>query len=524
MGHQAQGRHAAAGTTGNAVKYRRAKPRPREERVSELSTMPYIPPLSTFDIESGAHVATQVPPDESRFDRAWRDPEPDVPVQIPHMFDNDGGGHIVPGEGRSRSRRRPFVVLLMLLIAVGAGIAYIGYGAEVWGGKQVPNLEGISEAAARATLERHGFEVAVLPQLVDDGVGIVLTSDPAPGARVESGGAVTIVVGAARVVPEVAGLTEPEARQALVNAGALEVRVNYREWDAPEGTIVSVEPATGSTFTSRDVITLTVAQAFTVPELVGLNRRDATAAIEANGLVANVVEVPANGGIIGLVVETDPAAGTKLEPGAEVTVKVSSGTPTSFDHLAEYFGSAPSAIGAYVTGQGFTLKSGWLNDAGEAQAIYTHDERGTLMFTSRPFSHAFDASQGEATNDVLGEGHSFTGVRWEVPSSTLSATPALLSDSALSALVATCGFEGQNDSCNQSNIVVPVGTVKSGANFTCVSGEMNGLAWTVLVSDAAPARAVITCAPRSLYDSYELNLYGGRVCCMVAYADMYTEW
>jgi serine/threonine-protein kinase len=62
----------------------------------------------------------------------------------------------------------------------------------------VPNVVGQEATAARATLEGAGYVVKVVTQEIGDPKkdGIVLSMDPAAGAKVDKGSTITITVGA----------------------------------------------------------------------------------------------------------------------------------------------------------------------------------------------------------------------------------------------------------------------------------------------------------------------------------------
>ena len=154
-----------------------------------------------------------------------------------------------------RKKRMPkWAVALLVLVLLGAagGAAWYTYQQEYWGGRTVPQVVGLSEEDARTALEAAGFTVEASYQLADDGFGSVIACSLTAGERVDPSAGATITVAAQRMVPQVVGQDKDAARQALLDAGAQNVVFAYVNSDAPDGTVVAVDPAEGSPFVSAD--------------------------------------------------------------------------------------------------------------------------------------------------------------------------------------------------------------------------------------------------------------------------------
>lgn len=476
--------------------------------------------LPSYDEEHGRPIQDAYRDDFSRFDQAYQ-PEPEREIRIPHIADEDGAGYRVPGEGKSRSKARPFLAFLLVGVMVAGIVAAGSYGLELWGGKRLPNVIGLSERQARDELEAKGFVVETSTSLADDGIGYVLDQKPAGGQRLDKGSRIDIVIAVSREMPEVVGLSQQEAEDLLHKAGAEEIRIDEKNAAEPEGTVISSSPAAGEGFSAHSTITLVVAKKAPVPDVVGKAKVEAIAAIENAGYVAETADVesekPQN-----TVIEQDPAPGTKLDPGAKVTLKIAQ--PAKMDplHLVDYFSRTPQTIAKNLAKQGFSLNSSRTLEDGYCEAEYISAKQGRILFAARPFSHLYT---GGSKDDVLGKGLPFRGVRWEVPASMLPADSASLSPAAIESLMKTCGLNNQMESCTEADIVIPAEAEKTSAKFRCAYGETNGNSWTVLlVSEDGKTRGVVTCAPRTLYDEwYDLAPYGNSICDMIAYADVYTE-
>ena len=130
-------------------------------------------------------------------------------------------------------------------------------------------------------------------------------------------------------VPDVIGMTEEDAIDALEGVG-LEVEptedFNRR---VPEGEVFKQDPAAGSDAMTGDTVTITVSsgvQQTTVPDLVGMSLEDATAALqEARLKLGGVTTGTAEDAEPDEVLEQFPAAGREVDRGSEVDLVVAQG-------------------------------------------------------------------------------------------------------------------------------------------------------------------------------------------------------
>lgn len=200
----------------------------------------------------------------------------------------------------------------------------------------IPSVDGLGERRATALLTNEGLVVGRVVRQADDSVreGRVIRSSPAAGTTVERGTEVTLVVSSgpeAVAVPDVVGLGESEARQALADQG-LQVTVAEEETDAAEpGTVLRQGPAGGVTVEPGSTVTIVVARAIpavAVPDVIGLSADEARSELEAAGLeprestqaVRDEVED-------GIVVDQRPAPGSDAREGGPVRYFVGRFTP-----------------------------------------------------------------------------------------------------------------------------------------------------------------------------------------------------
>jgi beta-lactam-binding protein with PASTA domain len=152
--------------------------------------------------------------------------------------------------------------------------------------------------------------------------GIVLLAAIAVGAWLLLGNDARAVT-----IPAVAGQSEAQARQTLEDAG-LGVEVQRVTSEAPTGEAVGTDPPGGSEVDEGDTVTLRVSEGpglTSVPDVVGDNEADATAALRREEFDVDVQQEASSDVDEGIVISQRPGAGTQAEVGSTVTIVVSSG-------------------------------------------------------------------------------------------------------------------------------------------------------------------------------------------------------
>jgi serine/threonine-protein kinase len=129
------------------------------------------------------------------------------------------------------------------------------------------------------------------------------------------------------VVPTVLGEKEDRATE-LLEARGFEVEVEEFESEQPAGTVVEQDPRAGTDAEEGSTVTLSVSEGLgtaRVPDLAGLKEREAVRRLEERGFAVRSESEFSSGVAAGRVIETEPAAGTSIEGGSEVTLIVSEG-------------------------------------------------------------------------------------------------------------------------------------------------------------------------------------------------------
>ncbi|HEX8975025.1 MAG TPA: Stk1 family PASTA domain-containing Ser/Thr kinase [Solirubrobacteraceae bacterium] len=134
-------------------------------------------------------------------------------------------------------------------------------------------------------------------------------------------------------VPDVTGQTDAAARAQLTNAGFTVASTNQASTTSPPGTVLSQSPAGGTSAYPGSTVSIVVAQApkrTSVPSVVGQKAATATKQLTGAGLkvtrqTQNVTDQTQDGKVI----KQNPAAGQKVAPGSTVTIIVGHFAPTN---------------------------------------------------------------------------------------------------------------------------------------------------------------------------------------------------
>jgi beta-lactam-binding protein with PASTA domain len=193
----------------------------------------------------------------------------------------------------------------------------------------VPSLKGLSEDDARQNLKALGLVFLVGERKAASGVnpGTVVDQTPAAGQQVEARTSVT--VGLARElpkVPSVVGRTLAEATALLQQGGyKLEAAEPIADAHVPKGSVVSQLPeADGQLETDKPVsVRLSAGPAeIEVPKLLGQNIDKVKTQAKDLGFTLKIVWTAMAETDEYMVLNQNPAAGTKIKPGDPVTVTV----------------------------------------------------------------------------------------------------------------------------------------------------------------------------------------------------------
>lgn len=243
-----------------------------------------------------------------------------------------------PASAQRRRRGRGWIIaIIVLLLAVG-GAAFAGWYLSAGPGKQVtvPGILDMDQAEATTALTSVGLRLEVGGEEHSETVaaGLILSSDPAPGASTATDSIVSIVLslGPERyAVPDVRGDPLEAARIAVAEAN-LVVGVITEEWDAEvaAGSVALTEPAAGAELkpgTAVDIVVSKGPKPVRLANYAGSPADEVRAELEAAGLIVTESEEFSTEYASGLVISSTPAKGERVPVGGTVALVVSKGPP-----------------------------------------------------------------------------------------------------------------------------------------------------------------------------------------------------
>ncbi len=267
----------------------------------------------------------------------------------------------------------------------------------------VPDVVGETEASASSAISGAGLTVGTITREFHATVpeGQVISQNPAGGAQVLPGSAVSLVVSMGPepdpvAVPDVIGMTEADAVAAIEAADLTVGAVSEAYSDTvPEGHVISQNPAGGAEVLPGSAVDLVVSMGpepdpVAVPDVIGMTEADAVVAIEAADLTVGAISEGYSDTVPeGHVISQDPAGGAEVLPGSEVDLVVSKGpqpiTPVSNIQELQLIGSGPDTPldGHYILTQDIDASetATWNGGAG-FEPIGTRDlDHPELAFT-----------------------------------------------------------------------------------------------------------------------------------------------
>lgn len=295
--------------------------------------------------------------------------------------------------GRRRSPKK-LAIVIAAIIVIAALVAAVTYGLQLWGGKAVPDVGGLTEAEATAMLEDEGFTVRSLEVKSDGTEGLVLVMDPSAGSRAEKGSEIVIHISTARLVPEIVGKKQDEAAKLMDESGFTNVSYAEQSSDKEKGTVIAVEPEVGTRAKSEDAIRVIIAKPFLVPDISDKYLEDAQAAIEEAGLVPDVDYVYTEDYPDGIIMGTAPAAGTEVHEGDTVVIQIARSREAELIALTQAY----LAPGSTFTTNGFSF---------EVQSVdsvtYLGEDTVGYTVTARPFVTGFGETAYFSAQPISGQ-------------------------------------------------------------------------------------------------------------------------
>jgi eukaryotic-like serine/threonine-protein kinase len=253
-------------------------------------------------------------------------------------FDGRGGGTASASRAeqeRQRRVRRMVILLVTLLVVLGVIAFFLVRALTTTEQVTVPHVAGQPLAQATQTLQNDNLAVGTTTSRTSPSVtkGDVISSDPAGGVKVNKNSHVNLVVSAGKTVknvsvPSVVGQQFTAATQLLTSEG-LTYHVDYVTSTKPAGTVLTQDPAAGTTIPTTKVVKLTVSisqSSVQVPNVVGFSQTSAGSTITGANLTVGTQTTACSQQVsAGNVASQTPAAGTQQPPNTPVNLVVSTG-------------------------------------------------------------------------------------------------------------------------------------------------------------------------------------------------------
>ena len=193
------------------------------------------------------------------------------------------------------SRRLVYVLALVVVLALVAGVAWWQLAGRY---TTVPKVTGLSLAAASSELRGEGFTVRTAPARLDNGMakGEVMATVPAAASRVRKGATIELVPSAGPrmiAVPQVSGQPLANAQAALRQAGLTPGQVvNQPSATITAGVVISTDPPAGTSTPQPQPVKIVVSGGPPLPNFVGQQVSDAQQWAQANGISLNEQPAP----------------------------------------------------------------------------------------------------------------------------------------------------------------------------------------------------------------------------------------
>jgi serine/threonine-protein kinase len=273
-------------------------------------------------------------------------------------------------EAARRKRRNRIIALVTVLAVLLVGGAITAF--VLLNGKDdntppaatqvsVPNVVNVAEADARSQIEAAGLTVGTVttqPSTAEQ-KGLVLSTNPAGGAKADKGAKVDLAVGGGpntQAIPAVIGLDVQDAKDNLTGAG-FTGNINTEQVDSlkPEGQVVAIDPAQGSQAALDAAITLSVSDGdVPIPAVVGQQQAAAEKALKDAGFTnVTVKQVEDATQPAGTVTSVDPGQNTQATADTAITLSVAS-APQKVTIPPSIVGKTEAQARAILQQAGFT--------------------------------------------------------------------------------------------------------------------------------------------------------------------------
>ncbi len=261
------------------------------------------------------------------------------PVEATPLLANDSTTVVAPAattvllrqpERRERSRSAAYTALALAMIAVFvvALVVFRAVFGASGGDVSTPNVVGQTLDSAVQILESKGLVRGKITERYTgkDDAGTVLDQEPQAAILLTKGSKVDLTVSKGIqyiAVPQLVGLSEPDAITALKQAGLKWAGSTRQNSAAAPGQVLGSSPPQGAQVPAGSAVTLLVSNGqVQVPNVVGLDETQAVSQLQQAGFSATVQQTWVAGKPVGVVLQQDPPAASYAAKGSSVTIFV----------------------------------------------------------------------------------------------------------------------------------------------------------------------------------------------------------
>ena len=240
-------------------------------------------------------------------------------------------------ETKTAGKNKKWIYTSFAVVAAAAVMIFLG--TQLFGGRAVtvtvPKLQGMTIAEAETALGNVQLVLGEQTPQADDTApkGTILSQSPAAGENLQVGQAVNVIVSNGKeqtTVPDLVDLaTQDDARIALTDSKLILGKVDAKDSDKAEGTVLSQSVPAGTSIDSGSRIDITISSGkLTVPDVTNKTKTDARNQLINLGFTVEIVteenaSVPAN-----TVLAQTPTANSLAKKGTTITLTVST-TPAA---------------------------------------------------------------------------------------------------------------------------------------------------------------------------------------------------
>jgi len=241
----------------------------------------------------------------------------------------------------------------------------------------VPKVTGVSAGTAQADLRDVGLTPGSTTTVLDNAVakGLVIRTNPANGSRIARGGRVDLVVSAGPhmiSMPQVTGQPLTAARAAIKHAGLIPGKVKtVTSTTIAVGIVISTDPAAGTSWPQPKPVSIVQSAGPPLPNFVGQDKAVAEQWAAANGVKLNEVTASHSDQPVNIVVKQSAPPGSAFTNGEVITIQFSPGPPMV--NIPDVTGlRVPKAV-AVLRHAGFVVQ---INQVGPFNLVFSESPTG----------------------------------------------------------------------------------------------------------------------------------------------------